>query len=281
MFWEKNYSDCEHSMFVRQTLIGFILCVLLSGCSRSDDAKLAIAKAETEDVRAELAATQKELAEAKAELRNAHSIEPKSKPASGNQASSSTVLKTSLDEKDMTTPIKAFRDYPIQDFRTLPNCLEVISECFAVPYEKQTDEQYKNALLNVAKKPCRMLLKVVNISAGYDFGEFEILTDDGKSGLKVLSRNDGYESYLRNEFAINDIKSKGLSAKHAIGDRIVLVGLGDIVGASLWGASSPSKGVPRGDSRHVTLRAFGMRNKYRPNDYEFAFMIRNWYIAQQ
>jgi hypothetical protein len=29
------------------------------------------------------------------------------------------------------------------------------------------------------------------------------------------------------------------------------------------------------------LRAFGKPNKYHPNDYEFSFMVRNWYIASQ
>ena len=27
--------------------------------------------------------------------------------------------------------------------------------------------------------------------------------------------------------------------------------------------------------------AFGKANKYHPNDYEFSFMVRNWYIASQ
>jgi hypothetical protein len=91
-----------------------------------------------------------------------------------------------------------------------------------------------------------------------------------------------YNRNLRSPFAINHIKAKGLDAeKRSIGDRIVLVGLGYIVAASPWGASMPTYGVPKGDQRYVMLRAFGKPNAYNKHDYQFAFMVRNWFFASQ
>src|SRR5262249_42326824 len=57
--------------------------------------------------------------------------------------------------------------------------------------------------------------------------------------------------------------------------------LGDVVAASPWAASMPKYGVPKGDERYVMLCAFGKPNAYNANDYKFAFMIRNWFIASQ
>ena len=54
-----------------------------------------------------------------------------------------------------------------------------------------------------------------------------------------------------------------------------------VVAASPWGAARPRHGMPKGDDRQVMLRAFGKPNKSHSNDYEFSFMIRNWYIASQ
>jgi hypothetical protein len=78
------------------------------------------------------------------------------------------------------------------------------------------------------------------------------------------------------------VKKKGLHATElSVGDRIVIVGLGGVVDASSWGATRSSKGLPRGDERYVILRAFGKPSNFRKYDYEFAFMVANWYIASQ
>jgi hypothetical protein len=193
--------------------------------------------------------------------------------------------KPPFDDKDMEHPLDQVAGYEIEDYTKLPNCLEVFEECLAVPFEGKTSEQYKAAAQEIAKKPCRVVLKVVDVPADYDFAEFELLMDDGEPGIDIL-RNGGdlnnYTHYLKQTFPIDHIKAKGLDAQRlSIGDRVVLVGLGYIVSASPWGASSPYKGVPRGDERQVMLRAFGQPNRHRKYDYEFAFMVRNWYIASQ
>jgi hypothetical protein len=194
-------------------------------------------------------------------------------------------LRSPFDDKDMVRPINQSRGYSVEDYGKLPNCLEVFRECLAVPYDGRTSEQYKSALLEVSRKPCRMVLKVVDVSADYDYAEFELLTDGGEPGVGVLKQGGdlgNYTRHLRAVFPINDIKKKGLDSKRrSVGDPVVLVGLGDVVSAGPWGATSPRHGLPRGDSRHVTLRAFGKPSKYHPNQYEFAFMVRNWYIASQ
>ncbi len=192
----------------------------------------------------------------------------------------------SFDEKEMVRPLTECRDYSVGDHRKLPNCLTVFKECVAVPFEGKTSEQYKDTVLQVAQRPCRVVLKLVDVPADYDYAEFELLTDEGASASEALKQGGdlgNYTKHLRTAFAINDIKkSKGLNAKRlSIGDRVVLVGLGYVVSASPWGAASPRYGMPRGDERYVMLRAFGKPNKYHPNDYEFSFMVRNWYIALQ
>ncbi len=193
--------------------------------------------------------------------------------------------KPSFDDKDMERPLNQIAGYEIEDYTKLPNCLEVFEECLAIRFEGQTSEQFKSATLEVARKPCRVVLKLVDVSADYDFAEFELVTDDGEPGLDILKSGgdlNNYSRYLKQTFPINSIKKKGLDSKRlSIGDRVVLVGLGYIVSASPWGATQPSMGVPRGDQRHVTLRAFGQPNRHTPYWYEFAFMVRNWYIASQ
>ncbi len=189
-------------------------------------------------------------------------------------------------EKEMVPPLNGLRGYSVEDYLRLPNCLDVLNECVAVPFEGKTSEQYKDAMLQVAQKPCRVVLKVVDVSADYDYADFELLADDGKSGTAALKENGdlgNYSKHLRATFSINNVKkAKGLDSKHlSIGDRVVLVGLGYVVTASPWGAASPRHGMPQGDERRVMLRAFGKPSKYHPNEYEFSFMVRNWYIASQ
>ncbi len=190
-----------------------------------------------------------------------------------------------FDEKEMIQPLTAFRGYSLGDYAKLPNCLDLFKDCLLVEYKGKTSEQYKSALLEVAQRPCRMILKVVDVPADYDYAQFELVTDDGESGMMVLKQGGdlgNYTKHLREVFSINDAKKKGLDSKRrSIGDRVVLVGLGYVVSASPWGASSPRYGMPSGDERKVMLRAFGKPNNYHPNDYEFSFMIRNWYIASQ
>jgi len=194
-------------------------------------------------------------------------------------------LRPLFDEKEMVRPVNELRGYSIEDYRKLPNCLDVFKECLAVPYGGKTSEQYKDAVLQVAQKPCRVVLKVVDVPADYDYADFELLTDEGESGLAALKQGGdlgNYTRHLRATFPINNVKEKGLDSKRrSIGDRVVLVGLGYVVPASPWGAASPRHGLPRGDERQVMMRAFGKPNKYHPNDYEFSFMVRNWYVASQ
>ena len=135
--------------------------------------------------------------------------------------------KPTFNDADMERPLNQISGYDINDYTTLPNCLDVFTECLAVPIEGKTSEQYKSATLEVAQKPCRVVLKVVDVPADYDFAEFELLTDGGESGVAAL-RDGGdlnsYTHYLKNTFPINHIKAKGLDAKHlSIGDRVVLL----------------------------------------------------------
>lgn len=190
----------------------------------------------------------------------------------------------SFDDKDMTRRVNLFREYPIDDYKKLPYCLDVLKECVAVPFEGKTGEQYKAAVTAAARKPCRIILKLVDISADYDYAKVELLKEDGSSArdqLKEAGDLGNYNRHFKEPFAINQAKKKGLDTKLSVGDKIVLVGLGDVVNASHWGAASPSHGMPRGDERYVMLRAFGKPNSYHPHSYEFSFMIRNWYIASQ
>lgn len=191
-----------------------------------------------------------------------------------------------FDDKEMIRPLIELRGYLIGDYRKLPNCLTVFKECAAVPFEGKTSEQYKDSALQVAQRPCRVVLKLVDVPADYDYAEFELLTDEDESALAALKQGGdlgNYTRHLRATFPINNVKkAKGLDSKRlSIGDRVVLVGLGYIVPASTWGAASPRHGMPRGDERQVMIRAFGKPNKYHPSDYEFSFMVRNWYIASQ
>src|SRR4051794_36914510 len=122
----------------------------------------------------------------------------------------------------------------------MPNCLDVFGECVAVPFDGRTEAQYKSAVSRIAQRPCRVVLRLVEVSAEYDTAQFELLTDDGGSGLALLERAGNLGNYNRNlraRFAINNVKAKGLDAeKRSIGDRVVLVGLGYVVAASPWGA---------------------------------------------
>jgi hypothetical protein len=174
--------------------------------------------------------------------------------------------KPAFDDKEMVRPLNQFRDYKVEDHRKLPNCLDVLNECVAVPFDGMTEAQNKSVISRVAERPCRVVLRLVDVSAEYDTAQFELLTDDGGSGLTVLERAGNLGDYnrnLRSPFAINHIKAKGLDVeKRSIDDRIVLVGLGYVVAASPWGASMPKYGVPKGDERYVMLRAFGKPNVY-------------------
>lgn len=190
-----------------------------------------------------------------------------------------------FNDDEMRRPIRDFREYPIEDYRKLPNALEVIAACVAVPFKGKTEVQYKDALSSEANRPCRIEMELIDINANYDFATFKLLNDKGKSGLPELKQFGdlgNYTRYLKAEFTINEAKKKGLDArKRTVGDRIVLVGLGYIVAAGPWSASTPTKGMPRGDERQVMLRAFGKPNNYRSSEYEFSFMVRNWYFAAQ
>src|SRR5262249_43988066 len=143
--------------------------------------------------------------------------------------------KPAFDDKEMVRPLNQFREYKDGDYRKLPNCLDIFNECVAVPFDGMTEAQYKSAVARVAERPCRVVLRLVEVSAEYDTAQFELLTDDGSSGLPVLERAGDlghYNRNLRSPFAINHIKAKGLDVeKRSIGDRIVLVGLGYIVAA--------------------------------------------------
>ncbi|MBX9628251.1 MAG: hypothetical protein K2X82_30915 [Gemmataceae bacterium] len=190
--------------------------------------------------------------------------------------------KVAFDEREMVRPLTEIDGFPVGDYRKLPNCLAVFADCLKVPAAGKTAEQYRLALLEVARRPCRVELKVRDVPSGYDFAEFELLADDGTpalSTLKAAGDLGGYTSRLKEITAINNIKAKGLDvAKRSPGDRVTLVGLGYVVDASPWGAARPTHGLPRGDSRQVMLRAFGETNR---GEYPFGFMVRNWYIAAQ
>ncbi len=193
-----------------------------------------------------------------------------------------------FDDKEMVRPINELHGYTIEDYRKLPNCLDVFKECLAVSYERKTSEQYKDAVLQVAQKPCRVMLNLVDVSADYDYADFELVNDEGESGLATLQQGGdigNYTSHLRATFPIINIKkAKGLDSKRlSIGNRVVLVGMGYVVNASSWGAADPRYGMPRGDARQVMLRAFGKPTSLGLGQrrYEFSFMVRNWYIASQ
>lgn len=193
--------------------------------------------------------------------------------------------KPAFDEAQWTTPITAYRGYDVPDYTRLPNCLDVFAGCSEVQWDGLTTQQYKTALTAAARKLCRVELKVVDVGANYDLVEFELLTDANTSGvgeLKAAGDLGGYSKYLKERFKLQDLKKKGLKAdKVSVGDRVVLVGLGEVGTASGWGATSPYLGVPKGDERYVILRAFGKPHGVHPKDYEFAFGVRNWYIAKQ
>jgi hypothetical protein len=197
-------------------------------------------------------------------------------------------MRPAFDEKDMIKPITKFREYIVDDYRKLPNCLDVFNACVAVPYDGKTSAQYKAMVQEVARRLCRVVLKVVDVSADYDYAEFEMLTDEGQSAIDTLRHAGDLAGYMREVkpvFPINNIKKKGLASDRlSVGDQIILVGLGEVVAASPWGATRYSKGLPRGDDRYVMLRAFGMPDPHvgKGNlEYEFAFMVRNWFIASQ
>lgn len=188
-----------------------------------------------------------------------------------------------FDDEDRSTPINGFREYPIPDYRALPNCLTVLGECVAVQPGDRTSEQYMNAMLRVARRPCRVVLKLVDVSATYDLVDFELLADDGGSGLPALREAGdlgGYTKHLKEPFSVQGLKAKRVdTARLSKGGRVVLVGLGDVGDASSWGAAAPRRGLPKGSENTVILRAFGASNKYRPSEYDSAFMVRNWYVA--
>lgn len=186
-------------------------------------------------------------------------------------------------DEDMVTALHMFREFSVDDYRTLPNCLDVFGKCVAVPHENKTRAQYKSAVSEIARQPCRVVLDVVDVPADYDFADFILLDDDGTSALIKLQQGGNIRNYaegIKGEISIGDIKSKGLDWQNvSIGDRVVLVGLGYIVSASSWGASDSYR-VPKGDERYIMLRAFGKPLRVN-GTYEFAFMVRNWYIASQ
>ncbi len=130
---------------------------------------------------------------------------------------------------------------------------------------------------------------MADVSGTQDFARFELLTDEGKSavdgfqdGLKIVGDLNAIDQYLKFPFPINGVKKKGLEANRlAPGDRVVLVGLGYVTDAALSGAVKPRKWLPNGDERYILMRAFGRPNRERPTEYEFAFVVRNWYIAEQ
>jgi hypothetical protein len=95
----------------------------------------------------------------------------------------------------MVRPINQFREYSIEDYRKLPNCLDVFGECVAVPFDGKTEAQYKLALSRIAQQPCRVVLRLVEVSAEYDTAQFELLTDDGGSGLALLERAGNLGNY--------------------------------------------------------------------------------------
>jgi hypothetical protein len=248
-------------------LVAASLCLstLSSGCSRQENAGRA-------DRRPDAGAERKAAGEARIGVAKQVAVERRD-------------LRPPFDEKEMIKPLNQFREYKVKDYRKLPNCLDVFSACVAVPFDGMTEAQYKAALSRVAQQPCRVVLRLVEVSAEYDTAQFELITDGGESGLPALERAGNLGNYnrdLRSPFAVNQIKAKRLDAeRRSVGDRIVLVGLGYVVAASPWGAIMPKYGVPKGDERCVMLRAFGKPNAYNKSYYEFAFMVRNWFIASQ
>jgi hypothetical protein len=106
----------------------------------------------------------------------------------------------------MLRPINQFRDYPIEDYQALPNCLEVFAACCAIAFDGKTTDQYKTAVSAVARKPCRVVLKLVDVSADYDYGTFELLRDDATSALESLKEAGDlgeYSRYLKEPLSIN------------------------------------------------------------------------------
>jgi hypothetical protein len=51
-----------------------------------------------------------------------------------------------FDEKEMVKPLNEFREYRVDDYRKLPNCLDVFSESVAVTFDGMTETQYKSAV---------------------------------------------------------------------------------------------------------------------------------------
>lgn len=277
-----------------------LICFLTlpAGCSRSDNAELAKAKAEAEAARAEVAVAKAELAKSRAEKgekgagraggkesSKSASVQRDDGKLAKQSAKKQVGLKDHLGYEDMVSPINQFDGYETVDYHNIPNCLGVFAECVAVTSDGKTEAQYKSAVDVVARKPCRMVLKVVQVSANYDYADFALLKDNGEAALDVLKQAGdlgGYTKHLRDRFAINNVKVKGFDAKNrSIGDQVVLVGLGHVGDANSWGARDPRHGMPRGDERYVMLRAFGSPDGGSRSGYEFAFMIRNWYIAKQ
>lgn len=189
-----------------------------------------------------------------------------------------------VDEKDLAKPIRNWPDFPRNEYKKWPNCLDVFADCLVVPSKGTTSAKYKAALVRAAHKLCRVELQVVDVSADYDYGTFRLLKDDGMSAepeLRDAGDVRGYTRYLKESFAINRVKKKGLrDGKLDVGDRITVVGIGHVVASIPWGATNPAHGMPRGDDRYIMLRAFG-RPSEATGDYEFAFMVCNWYIAAQ
>ncbi len=254
-------------------VLQFLLTGLMGCAGPNDDSarkwreEVKLARAEATQAQAELAKVRAELAKLKGDAKDPR-VNPARVPAD-----------------DMVTSVKELAQNPIEDYRDLPNCLDVLRDCVAMSFEGKTDEQYQQDVGEIATTPCRVVLKVVNISAEYDLADFELVDDNDQPALPALKDAGNLGNYhegLTPTLPLSDVKKKGLHAKElSVGDRVVIVGLGRVVHASPWGASTSSKRLPRGDERYVMLRAFGKPNNYRKHHYEFAFMVTNWYIASQ
>ncbi len=148
----------------------FVLHFLLTGvvgCSSPDDDSARKWREEVKVARAEATQAQAELAKVRAELAKLK-----------GDAKGPRVGAARLTGDDMVTSVKELAQHPIEDYRDLPNCLDVLRDCVAVSFEGKTDEQYRQNIAEIATIPCRVVLKVVNISAQYDLAEFELVDDN-------------------------------------------------------------------------------------------------------
>lgn len=96
--------------------------------------------------------------------------------------------KPAFDEKEMIRPLSEIEGFSIRDIRDLPNCLDVFAARAAVPYDGKTSAKYKAMVQEIARKPCRIVLKVVDVSPDYDYAQFEMLTDEGELAVPLLEK---------------------------------------------------------------------------------------------